>query len=146
MIGGFCSFLTMPGQLLLCFSSLCLSLSRCTSRGPYWSWHAKTDQVREYLRSKAESYKFEWPLLRDSFNYCHCLISRNAFVITPILPLVDLIPTFDKCQRRIFMSATIGDDSDIVRSFDADRGSIAKPISSTSLDRKSTRLNSSHRL
>jgi len=46
---------------------------------PYWSWRAKSAQVREYLRSKADDYPFVWPLLRDAFDYCHALIlQRNV--------------------------------------------------------------------
>ncbi|MBD1904045.1 DEAD/DEAH box helicase family protein [Trichocoleus sp. FACHB-6] len=107
---------------------------------PYWSWQAKSEQVREFLRNKAEVYKFVWPFLRDNFDYCHCLISRNAFVITPIFPLVDLIPTFTDCPHRIFMSATIGDDSAIVRTFDANPDLVAKPITSNSLAGVSERM------
>jgi len=57
---------------------------------PYWSWKAKSSQVHEYLRERADNYPFEWPFLRDAFDYCHCLISQRAFVITPIFSLVDL--------------------------------------------------------
>lgn len=107
---------------------------------PYWSWKANSNQVREFLRPKSESYKFVWPFIRDNFDYCHCLISRNAFVITPISPLVDLIPTFADCPRRVFMSATISDDSAIVRTFDANPDSLAKPITSNSLAGVSERM------
>jgi replicative superfamily II helicase len=107
---------------------------------PYWSWKAKSAQVREYLRERAKSYPFEWPFLRDAFDYCHCLIGRSALVITPIFPLVDLIPAFAECPRRIFMSATIGDDSAIIRTFDASPESIAKPITSNSLAGVSERM------
>lgn len=107
---------------------------------PYWSWQAKSAQIREFLRSKAEDYKFVWSFLRDSFDYCHCLISRNSFVITPIFPLVDLVPTFEDCPRRIFMSATISDDSAIIRTFDAKSESIGKPITSNSLAGVSERM------
>lgn len=109
---------------------------------PYWSWQAKSAQVREYLRSNGahEKYPFVWPFLLDAFNYCHCLISRKAFVITPIYPLVDAIPTFTECKHRIFMSATIGDDSSIVRTFDANVDSIKKPITSKSLAGVSERM------
>ncbi len=109
---------------------------------PYWSWQAKSAQVREYLRSNGASDKnqFVWSFLRDAFDYCHCLISRKAFVITPIYPLVDAIPTFTESKRRIFMSATIGDDSSIVRTFDANADSIKKPITSKSLAGVSERM------
>lgn len=107
---------------------------------PYWSWKVKSTQVREFLRDKAENYPFVWSFLRDNFDYCHCLINQDAFIITPIFPLVDLIPTFADCHRRIFMSATISDDSAILRTFDANSESIAKPITSNSLAGVSERM------
>ncbi|MFK0731689.1 MAG: DEAD/DEAH box helicase [Gloeotrichia echinulata GP01] len=107
---------------------------------PYWSWKVRSEQVREFLRTKQNNYKFVWPFLRDNFNYCHCLISGNSFVITPIFPLVDMIPTFADCPRRIFMSATISDDTAIVRTFDANPDSISKPITSNSLAGVSERM------
>ncbi|GAX35372.1 DEAD/DEAH box helicase family protein [Nodularia sp. NIES-3585] len=107
---------------------------------PYWSWQVKSSQIREFLRHQSSSYPLVWPLLRDNFDYCHCLISRNAFVITPIFPLVDLIPTFIDCPHRIFMSATISDDSAIIRTFDADHNSVTKPITSNSLAGVSERM------
>ncbi|ALF55425.1 helicase [Nostoc piscinale CENA21] len=107
---------------------------------PYWSWKARSEQARELLRYKADDYKFVWPFLRDNFNYCHCLINQNTFVITPIFPFVDIIPTFADCPRRIFMSATISDDSAIVRTFDANPDSISKPITSHSLAGVSERM------
>ncbi|MEQ9552958.1 MAG: DEAD/DEAH box helicase family protein [Coleofasciculus sp. G3-WIS-01] len=107
---------------------------------PYWNWQVKSNQVRDYLRSKQDNFLFAWPFIRDAFDYCHCLISSRAFVITPIFPLVDMIPTFADCPRRIFMSATISDDSAIVRTFDAQQGSIAEPITSDSLAGVSERM------
>jgi replicative superfamily II helicase len=44
-----------------------------------------------------------------------------------------MLPTFDYAARRIYMSATIADDSEIVRTFGASQEAIAKPITSASL-------------
>lgn len=107
---------------------------------PYWGWFNKLTQIREYLRRKSDEFLFVWPFIRDYFNYCHALITRSTFIITPIFPLVDLVPTFGNCSRRIFMSATIGDDNAIVRTFNADYDSISKPITSSSLAGISERL------
>jgi len=101
---------------------------------PYWGWQSKADQVRQYLRPHADSkYALVWPLIRDAFEYCHATISKGSFQITPILPLTDLIPTYADCAKRIFMSATISDDSAIIRTFDAEAASLEKPILSDSL-------------
>lgn len=106
---------------------------------PYWSWKSNSIIISEHLRSKNNNF-FVWPLIRDAIDFCHCLISRNSIVITPILPLVDLIPTFYNCETRIYMSATIADDSSIIRTFDACSNSIASPITSRSLAGVSERL------
>lgn len=107
---------------------------------PYWAWHEKIDAVREQLRAEADNYPFQWPLLRDKLHLCHALISRGAFTITPVLPLVNLFPSFFDAPRRIYMSATISDDSEIIRTFDADPKLVEKSISSRSLAGISERL------
>ena len=100
---------------------------------PYWTWNDKLAVVREHFRNKDEDYVFTWPLLRDNLHLCHALISKKAFTITPILPLIDMFPTFSDAPRRIYMSATIADDSEIVRTFDADQNLVEKPLTSRSL-------------
>ena len=107
---------------------------------PYWAWHEQLDAFREQMKSDAEKYPFEWPLLRNELHLCHALISRKAFTLTPILPFVNLFPTFFDAQRRIYMSATIADDSDIVRTFDADPQSVLNALTSRSLAGVSERM------
>jgi replicative superfamily II helicase len=101
---------------------------------PSWAWQAKLHEMQDYLATVVDSVdEFVWPLLRDNLAVCHCLISRKAVTITPLFPAVDLLPTFADCPRRIYMSATIADDSEIVRTFDASVAAVGEPISSTSL-------------
>lgn len=107
---------------------------------PYWAWNEQLDTVREQLKSDCDNYPFEWPLLRDKLHLCHALISKNAFTITPILPIVSSFPTFHDAPRRIYMSATIADDSEIIRTFDADPAFIQDALQSRSLAGISERL------
>ena len=101
---------------------------------PYVSWANRADEIRHQISAIAGSeFPFEWPLIRDSFEQCHALFSKDQFVITPLYPIVDLFPSFTDCPRRIYMSATVADDSSIVRTFDADSSSVSDPISPTSL-------------
>lgn len=107
---------------------------------PYWSWKTKTEAVRQILTEadrkrtsdgSAEEwtdYVFAWPLLRDELDVCHALISSWDFSITPIYPIVDLFPTFVECPRRIYMSATLADDSAIIRTFNAAQQFVSQPI------------------
>lgn len=107
---------------------------------PYWAWQEQLDAVREQLRGDSENYGLVWPLLRDNLHLCHALISSNAFTITPILPLVNAFPTFAEAPRRIYMSATIADDSEIVRTFDANPALVANALTSRSLAGVSERM------
>jgi replicative superfamily II helicase len=107
---------------------------------PYWAWHEQLDAVREQIKSEGDTYGLIWPLLRDHLHTCHALLSRKAFSITPVLPLVHLFPTFSDAPRRIYMSATIADDSEIIRTFDATPESTASALSSRSLAGVSERM------
>ena len=101
---------------------------------PYWSWLTKYEEIRKILSNIAsEHFPFTWPLIRDCFHICHALISGRDFSITPLQPMVDMYPTFADCPRRIYMSATVADDSSIIRTFDATLESVSKPIAPSSL-------------
>lgn len=90
--------------------------------------------LQQYLADKVDNIDpFIWPFLRDNLDVCHCLFSKSTVSVTPIFPPVDLLPTFEDCRRRIYMSATIANDSEIVRTFGASKEAVAKPIISESL-------------
>lgn len=107
---------------------------------PYWAWHEQLDAVREQLKSDSDKYGLVWPLIRDHLHLCHALVSKKGFTITPILPLVDAFPTFYEAPRKIYMSATIADDSEIIRTFDANSDSVKRPLQSRSLAGISERM------
>jgi replicative superfamily II helicase len=101
---------------------------------PVWAWQQKLPEIERYLASQVDAIDpYVWPFLRDNLAVCHGLFSRRSVTITPIFPPVDMIPTFEDCPRRIYMSATIADDSEIVRAFGASPAAVGKPIMSTSL-------------
>lgn len=107
---------------------------------PYWAWHDQIDVVREQLKADADRYGLVWPLLRDRLHLCHALISKDSFTITPLLPLVDAFPSFSEAPRRVYMSATIADDSEIIRTFDANPEFVQNALSSRSLAGVSERM------
>ncbi len=101
---------------------------------PSWAWRRKLPELESYLASEVDAIDpYVWPFLRDNLAVCHCLFSRRSVTITPIFPPVDMLPTFEDCPRRIYMSATIADDSEIVRAFGASPDAVGNPITSTSL-------------
>ncbi|MDE2838038.1 MAG: DEAD/DEAH box helicase family protein [Chloroflexota bacterium] len=101
---------------------------------PYWSWSTSHQEIRQQLASlQAKHFPWQWPLLRDHFDRCHAFVSRRDFAITLLYPNVDMFPSFAECPRRIYMSATVADDSSIVRTFGADPSSVSSPIAPLSL-------------
>ena len=101
---------------------------------PSWAWQRRLPEIQSFLASQVDAIDpYVWPFLRDNLAVCHCLFSRRSVTITPIFPPVDMLPTFEDCQRRVYMSATIADDSEIVRAFGASAAAVGKPITSTSL-------------
>lgn len=107
---------------------------------PYWAWNEQLDAVREVLKNNHEDYNLEWPLIRDQLNLCHALISKDSFTITPILPTLNIFPSFHEAPRRIYMSATIADDSELIRTFNVSSESINKALKSRSLAGISERM------
>jgi replicative superfamily II helicase len=108
---------------------------------PYWAWHEQIDAARPLLRGdEGENAPYAWPLLRDNLHLCHAIITSDAFTVTSVLPLVNSFPTFADAPRRIYMSATIADDSEIVRTFDADPRLVNEALTSRSLAGISERM------
>lgn len=106
---------------------------------PYWAWNDKLDTVRNFM-SREYANEFSWTLLRNRLHLCHAIISKRGFTICPLLPMVDLFPTFTNSSRRIYMSATIADDSDIIRTFDVSEKAVKNALSSRSLAGISERM------
>lgn len=107
---------------------------------PFKAWLQKIGVVREKLRLSGGVDKFVWPLIRDNLHLCHAFVGKRSFTITPILPLIDLFPTFHEAPRRIYMSATIADDSELAKTFGADKKAVLQPLTSRSLAGVSERM------
>jgi replicative superfamily II helicase len=101
---------------------------------PYTAWSKHHSYVRQHIaREYGDRFRFQFPLLRDSFEICHVLVSARDISITPPLPLINLFPSSEDCKRRIYMSATIADDSSLVRTFGTAPASARNPIAPESL-------------
>lgn len=107
---------------------------------PYNAWRERIQAVEQLLRQDLDPFTFQWPLVRDKLLMCHAFVSSANFSITPILPFPNAFPTFAHCPRHIYMSATIADDSDLLRTFAADPDLVRKPLRSRSLAGISERM------
>ncbi|MCT3015760.1 helicase [Propionibacterium freudenreichii] len=97
---------------------------------PHWAWRSKADQVLGILNpvSKSDKFKWAWPLVVDELPQCTAVITADSFEIQPPVHPVGLLTGFDQAQRRLYLTATLADDSVLVRDFAADPETIGSPI------------------
>ncbi|EHK3785492.1 DEAD/DEAH box helicase, partial [Escherichia coli] len=97
---------------------------------PYWAWQSKQKEVIALLHAQRNSAELEWswPLLRDCIPLCTCLFGGGKLEIAPYFIPIDRIPSFATAQRRIYMTATLADDTILVSHFGALADEVVKPI------------------
>lgn len=97
---------------------------------PFWAWQAKQQPVIELLHANRDTNDLEWswPLLRECIPLCTCFFGGGHLEIAPRFVPIDRIPSFSSAQRRIYMTATLADDSILVSHFQADAHQVGKPI------------------
>jgi hypothetical protein len=101
---------------------------------PYWAWASNQPEVASLLHAERDSDElmFSWPLIRDTLQYCQCTVGGGRVEITTRCLPIDNIPSFAEAQRRVFMSATLADDSVLVTHFDVAPHAASTPIVPTS--------------
>ncbi|WP_420606574.1 DEAD/DEAH box helicase [Novosphingopyxis sp.] len=102
---------------------------------PHWDWLQQKDAISQIIQAYGPENidRFSWPHIRDELHVCQVLISRKSVSIVPLVPLTDRAFVFDTAKRRIFMSATIADDSEIVRNLGVSAQAANNPLVAASL-------------
>ena len=97
---------------------------------PYWDWIEKSSEVAAILSKNLglDEVKFAWPLLRDSIEDCLCVISGTGLEIAPYLAPLHLFGSYANASHRVFMSATVTNDSFLVKGLGLAEGVITQPL------------------
>lgn len=87
---------------------------------PFWAWQSKQQEVYALLsNNKGTDYiEFNFPLLKDCLPLCNCMVSAKCVEITPPCVPIHKIRNFVRAKRKIFMSATLSDDSAFITALD----------------------------
>jgi len=85
---------------------------------PFWDWQSNSNVIYKILSDNLDNSNigFSFPLLKDCLSICNCVISTKSIEITPPCVPIDKISSFERAERRIFMSATLLDDSIFITS------------------------------
>lgn len=99
---------------------------------PFWIWQEKKDEIYLHLKKYDDDQNtfiyFCLPLLFDSLSTCNCMITASSIEITPKGIPISKIKSFEDAARRIFMSATLADDSVFISALGLKENSIADII------------------
>ena len=99
-------------------------------RIPFWSWADKLQQVVSLLHPhRAEDdFRFVWPLIANVLHLCAATVTGRGLEIRPPCPPINMIPAFANARRRVYLTATLADDSILVTDLDTDPRLLTKPV------------------
>ncbi len=99
---------------------------------PFWEWQKNSTSILEilsrYKNNEDNEIKFHYELLAQTIKYCNCYISNKRIEIIPHKIPLEVIPSLVNAKRKIYMTATLSDNSILISHFNVDINSISKPI------------------
>ncbi len=101
-----------------------------TARIPFWSWADRGQEVMARLHPHRleDAFKFEWPLVADVLHLCVATVTSRGVEIRPPCPPIAAIPSFVRARRRVYLTATLADDSILVTDLGADPALLARAV------------------
>lgn len=99
-------------------------------RIPFWAWQSRAGAVLGVLHPHraAPVLEWTWPLIGDHLEICEATVTSAGIEIAPPLPPIQKFPSFVDARRRVYLTATLANDSVLVTHFDADAQSVATPV------------------
>lgn len=100
------------------------------ARIPFWSWADRQQEVMRLLHPhrREREFKFVWPLIADVLHLCAATVTCRGVEIRPPCPPIKMIPAFANARRRVYLTATLADDSILVTDLDAEPDKVALPV------------------
>lgn len=82
---------------------------------PFWVWQEESGNIYNLITKPEYADEafvlFNLPLVRDNWKTINCVVSARGIELTLKGIPINKISSFEQAQRRIFMSATLADDS-----------------------------------
>lgn len=113
---------------------------------PFWMWQNKQEEVYKVLSKyntrddTNENIYFKLPLIQKYLKVCDCFVTNNCIEIIPDGIAISEIHSFENATRRIFMSATLSDDSVFTKTMGLNKSDIKMIITPEKADDIGDRL------
>lgn len=100
---------------------------------PFWSVQEKYKELMQIINMHRQDENFiniEFPLdlIGNIIDMCNVVVSYDQIEITPDSVPIQKISGFDNALRRIYVSATLKDDGDLIKNFNLDINSVEQVI------------------
>ena len=97
---------------------------------PFWSWQKQLAVVTQSLvKYKNErELEYSYPLLKNHLQLANCVFSANKVEISPHFIPISVIPALSQATRKIFMTATLADDSILSTHLGVNPDELSNPI------------------
>lgn len=97
---------------------------------PFWAWQAKLTEITRVMvaHRNDDEIKFVWPLIKENIKLSRCVVSSSKLEVSPHCIPIGMIPSLSNARRKIFMTATLVDDSVLVSHFGITEESAANSI------------------
>lgn len=97
---------------------------------PHWIWADATEVLRSALHNYSETtdFMFVWPYLESILPLCRCVISGRYAEIAPEILPTRFVRPFEQAAHRLFLSATLADDSLLTRELGVATSATSNPI------------------
>jgi len=114
------------------FSDICNKSSSAILAVPYWDWQSKVDEVvdilSKYNRNRDKGVWFAWELIKNNLKNCFAVFSGNEIEISPYILPIEEFGSFSNASHKVFMSATISNDSFFIRDLGLDKKIVESPL------------------
>ena len=104
------------------------------ARIPFWAWSDREADVVKLLHAhrQDDQFRFVWPLIAEVIKLCAATVTAQGIEVRPPVPPIQRIPAFAAAPRRVYLTATLADDSVLVSGFDADPDLVSRPVTPNS--------------
>ena len=97
---------------------------------PFWAWRIKLERAREILHKhrRTAPLEFAWPAVAEVLGLSRAVFTGEALTLVPHCPPIRHVTSFAEARHRIYLTATLADDSVLVSEFGADPDSVRNPV------------------
>lgn len=97
---------------------------------PYWAWFDNNQEIIKILspHSNEDFLKFQWDLVKNKLKNCSCFLGVNCIEIVPYILPIEKFGSFYNAKNRVYMSATINNDSFFIKHLNITEETIKNPL------------------